>query len=606
MIFSERSIAYLAVVGIAAYLVLLLFPILPKDIPIFIVLAFGGVPLVFDLAKKAFSGEFGADLLAGISIVVSVILGEYLAGALVVLMLSGGEAVESYAMAKASHVLDALARRMPSIAHIKTANGLTQISANEIKPGDHLVVLPHELCPVDGTVIEGKSSMDESYLTGEPYQISKTPGCSVISGAVNGEQAITIRADKPASDSRYLKIMAVMDSSKQKRPRMRRLGDTLGALYTPVALAIAGFAWWWSGDAVRFLSVLVVATPCPLLIAIPIAIIGAVSLCARRSIIVRDPVVLEQAHRCNVLIFDKTGTLTYGEPDLTEISVAPRYTTDEVLQLAASIEQYSKHPLAKPILKAAKQRGLMLEDVTEVGEQAGQGMTGTVRDKEIKILGRKQVPEEMRKLLPEQSDGLECIVLVDGKYAGTCKFRDEPRRDSFVFVNHLGASHGVSDVILLSGDRESEVSYLAKKVGIKHVYFGKSPEEKVEIVREATKSNRTLFLGDGINDAPALLSATVGVAFGPKSDIAAEAAGAVILDPALKRVDEFIHISNHLYSVALQSAVGGMALSVIGMAFAAAGLLTPVVGAILQEVIDLAVVFNALRTAWPPAHASDL
>ena len=315
------------------------------DMPVITVLVAGGGVLVFNLLFAMLRGEFGSDLLAGISIVTSVVLGEYVAGALVVLMLSGGTALEEYAMRRASSVLDALAKRMPSIAHKRSGVSMVDVPADEVRTGDDLVVLPHELCPVDGVVLEGRSSMDESYLTGEPYRISKTPGCEVISGAINGEGALIIRAHKEAKDSRYAKIMQVMDVTRQRRPRLRRLADRLGALYTPTAVVIALIAWGISGEAQRFLAVLVVATPCPLIIAIPVAIIGAISWSAKRGIIIKDPIALERAHNCDVLITDKTGTLTIGEPRLIEIE-ALGISQDEVLRLTASVEKYSKHPLA--------------------------------------------------------------------------------------------------------------------------------------------------------------------------------------------------------------------------------------------------------------------
>ena len=320
------------------------------QIPLWIVLAFGGIPLLYELLTKVVKLQFGSDLLAGISIVTAALLGEYLAGALVVLMLSGGEALESYAVRSASSVLRALARRMPSLAHRRQDGQMADVPLSEVAIGDALVVFPHEVCPVDGTVIEGHGIMDESFLTGEPFQMSKTPGSAVLSGAINGESALTIRATRPAADSRYAKIMQVMRSAEQDRPRMRRLGDTLGAFYTPLAVLIALVAWGVSGDSIRFLAVLVVATPCPLLIAIPVAIIGAISLSARRGIIIKDPAVLETIETCRTAIFDKTGTLTYGRPRLTDQIVVPGIDAAQVLGLVASLERYSKHPLAHAIL----------------------------------------------------------------------------------------------------------------------------------------------------------------------------------------------------------------------------------------------------------------
>jgi cation transport ATPase len=284
-----------------------------SQIPLLLTLVLGGIPLIYELLKKLLRREFGSDLLGGISIIASVLLGEYLAGSIIVLMLAGGEALESYALRSASSVLAALAKRMPSIAHRKRDSQIVDVALKAVAVGDTLVIYPHDICPVDGVVIEGRGVMDESYLTGEPFQITKTSGSIVISGAINGESALTIRTTQRAADSRYAKIMEVMRESEAKRPQLRRLGDRLGAIYTPVALIVASLAWAISGEAIRFLAVLVIATPCPLLIAIPIAIIGSISLCARRAIIVKSPVVLEQIAECRTAIFDKTGTLTYGQ-----------------------------------------------------------------------------------------------------------------------------------------------------------------------------------------------------------------------------------------------------------------------------------------------------
>jgi heavy metal translocating P-type ATPase len=580
----------------------------PADIPLLVALVAGGGWLVFGLFVRLARGQFGSDLLAGISIATSVILGEYLAGTLVVLMLSGGEALEGYAVRRASSALDALARRMPLVAHRSRGGALEDIPLDAIAVGELVVVFPHESCPVDGTVTDGHGTMDESYLTGEPYLLAKAPGSAVLSGAVNGDSALTVRADRLAVDSRYAKIMRVMRESEQQRPRLRRLGDRLGALYTPVAVAVALTAWAASGDPVRFLAVLVVATPCPLLIAIPVAIIGAVSLAARRGIVVKDPAVLETLDSCRVAIFDKTGTLTYGRPALVELVAADGYPRDEVLQLIASLERYSRHPLAAAVLDAAEAARLPLREAARVAEPPGEGLVGVVAGRSVRVTGRQKLgaarPELVARL-PPVTGGLECVVLIDDRLAGTARFRDRPRADGRQFIHHLGARHGFRRVILVSGDREGEVRYLADAVGITEVYAGQSPEQKVEIARRETAAANTLFVGDGINDAPALAACSVGLAFGRNSDVTAEAAGAVVLDADLKRVDEFLHISRRLRSIALQSAVGGIVLSVGGMGVAALGLLPPVAGAVLQEVIDVAAVLNALRVGFPPRALTD-
>jgi heavy metal translocating P-type ATPase len=483
------------------------------------------------------------------------------------------------------------------------------VALAEVAVGDTLVIYPHEICPADGVVLEGHGEMDESYLTGEPFQITKTSGSTVISGAINGESALTMRTTQRPADSRYAKIMEVMRESEAKRPQLRRLGDRLGAIYTPVALTIAVAAWALSGDPIRFLAVLVIATPCPLLLAIPIAIIGSISLCARRAIIVKSPVVLEQIDQCRTAIFDKTGTLTYGEPRLTEQLVAPGFAQREVLELVAGLERYSKHPLARAILAAAHEAGLHVPEATEVSEPAGHGLQGRVSGHSVEITSRGKLAAlqvEGAEALPSMGGGLECVVLVDQRYAAVLRFRDAPRTESRSFVSHLGPMHHFARVMIVSGDRESETRYLAEQVGITEVYAQQSPEDKLAIVRQETAAAKTLYVGDGINDAPAMMAATVGMAIGQNSDVTAEAAGVVVMENSLKKVDEFMHISRRMRRIALQSAVGGMALSVIGMGFAATGHLSPVTGAVSQEIIDVLAVLNALRAAFPPKVIHDL
>jgi len=566
-------------------------------VPLYAVLLLGGVPLIAELTRKLAKLEFGSDLLAGISIVTSVIEGEYLVGSIVVLMLSSGTALEAYASRRASAVLKALARRMPHIAHRSRSGRVEDIAIDEVAVGDSLIIYPHEACPADGTVIEGQGRMNESFLTGEPFEISKAPGSSVISGALNGETALTIRTQKLPSDSRHARIMRVMEETQQRRPRLRRLGDQLGAWYTPVAVGLAISAWALSGESQRFLAVLVMATPCPLLIAIPVAIIGAISLSARSAIIIKNPAVLEQVDSCRTFIFDKTGTLTYGRPLLTEIECAAGFTSSEVLRLAASVERYSKHPLARAILDAAEKEGLSFEPASEIRESPGEGLLGTVGGRKVLLTGRKRLAHVPS--LPAIRSGLECLVFIDGTFAAACHFHDAPRQESGPFVKHLMPRHHASRILLVSGDRESEVRFLAGQVGITEIRSGVAPEQKVSIVRDEAQRHKTLFVGDGINDAPAMQAATVGVAFGVNSDITAEAADAVILESSISKIDELIHIGRRMRSITLQSAVGGMILSIAGMIAAAFGYLPAIGGAIAQEAIDLVAVLNAVRAATP-------
>jgi heavy metal translocating P-type ATPase len=603
----DARIALLAAIGIAIHLSLRYSSgVAPArvNLPLLLVLAGGGVPLLVHLLGRGSRGEFGADHLAGISIVASVLLHEYLAGAIVVFMLSGGNALERFAVAEATAVLRALAKRLPTLAHRRKGGVFEDVPVSEIAVGDEISLLAHEICPVDGVVVQGHGTMDESYLTGEPFNISKGPGALVLSGAINGESSLTIQASRIAADSRYAQIMRVMQDSEQRRPRLRRVGDQLGGWYTPVALAIAAGAWYWSDDPIRFLSVVVIASPCPLLIAIPVAIIGAISTAARRGIIVKDPAALEQLTLCRTMILDKTGTLTYGRPALSDEVYAPAFSRERVLPLVAAMERYSRHPLASALVRAAEEGRYPLPEVDWIHEEPGIGLRGRVADAEVLITNRAHVDPRF-DLPPSQPTGLECVVVIGGEFAALFRFHDVPRGDSHGFVRHLGPKHGFTRILLVSGDRDAEVRRLADAVAISEIYAETPPERKVEIVRQETARVRTLFIGDGLNDAPALMAATVGIAFGQHSDVTSEAARVVIVDTSLSKVDEILHVSYRLRRVALESAVGGMLLSVLGMMFAAAGILSPVAGAVAQEAIDLAAVLNALRTARQPSALTD-
>jgi heavy metal translocating P-type ATPase len=602
-------IAILAFVCIVLHLVLRASGVTSHPWPLWIALGAGGLPLVAGLLSKVLKLQFGADLLGGISIIVSILLGEYLAGAIIVLMLSGGEALETYAMSNATSVLSALAKRLPTLAHRRNATQIQTVELDQLAVGDVVVIYPHEVAPVDGRVIEGHSVMDESYLTGEPFLITKTTGSAVISGAVNGDGVLVIETTHKAADSRYARIMVVMQESEQTRPTMRRLGDQIGAWFTPVALLVAMAAWYFSGESTRFLSVLVVATPCPLLLAIPIAILGSISLCASRAIIVKSPVALEQVSSVRTAIFDKTGTLTYGEPTLVKQIVAPMFEPDRVLALVASLEHYSKHPLAHAIVSAANAQGLATQPASSVSEVPGKGLSGSVQGHEILVTSRKKIREQRiagLEHMPESAEGLECVIAIDQNYAAIYQMRDAPRSDSKAFIDHLGGSHRISKTMIVSGDRESEVKYLADQVGVTQVLAQQSPEQKLQIVRAETALAKTLYVGDGINDAPAMMAASVGVAIGNNSDVTAQAADVVVLDNKLTKVDEFMHIGRRMKSIAMQSALGGMALSVVAMFLSAFGYLTPVSGAIVQEGIDVLAVLNAMRAAWPPKNLSDV
>lgn len=605
----QSFIALLSLITIAIYLILIALNTTFTNVPLLCLIVIGGVPLFLQIILKLLRGNFGADSLAAIALITGIILQEYLAASLIILMLASGQTLERYALRKASAVLLALVKRMPTIAHRKINNEIEDISLVDININDEIVIYPHETCPVDGIVIEGNGSMDESYLTGEPYQISKAPGASVLSGAINGESVLIIQATKLTVDSRYSVIVKVLEEAEQKRPSIRRLGDQIGAIFAPIALLFAACTWYFTNDSIRFLAVLVIATPCPLLIAIPITIISAISRAAKQAIIIKDPIVLEQLPTCKTAIFDKTGTLTYGKPTLTEIYTAKNYTKEQILQYVGSLERYSKHPLASAVIKATQEQHIDLIESTNVSEKPGQGLNGIINHRKVQITSRKKLLEilpECKSLLPPVFQGLECIILLDNQYAAALHFHDAPRAESKSFISHLMPAHQFKKIMLVSGDRESEVKYLAKLVPFTEIYASQSPEQKLAIVRLERKKAPTVFMGDGINDAPALTAATVGIAFGQHSNVTAEAAGAVIMENTLNKVDELLHLSINTRNIAAQSAIGGMLLSIIGMGFAAAGFVSPVMGAILQECIDILAIINALRLAFGSKIKIDL
>lgn len=605
----QSFIALLSLITIGMYFIFGVLNATFTNVPLLFLIGIGGIPLFFQIFLKLLRGNFGADSLAAIALVTGIILQQYLAASLIILMLASGQTLERYARHKASSVLLELVKRMPTIAHRKMNHEIEDIRLVDININDVMVIYPHETCPVDGMVIEGNGSMDESYLTGEPYQISKAPGAAVLSGAINGESVLIIQATKLPVDSRYATIVKVLEEAEQKRPSIRRLGDQIGAIFAPVALLFAAGAWYFTDDAIRFLAVLVIATPCPLLIAIPITIISAISQAAKQAIIIKDPIVLEQLPTCKTAIFDKTGTLTYGKPTLTDIYTAPDYTKEQILQYVGSLERYSKHPLARAVIQATQEQHIDLIESTNVSEKPGEGLNGIINQHKVAVTSRKKLLEmlpESQSLLPPVSPGLECIILLDDQFAAALHFHDAPRAESKSFISHLMPEHQFKKIMLVSGDRESEVNYLAQLVPFTEVYASQSPEQKLAIVRSERKKAPTVFMGDGINDAPALTAATVGIAFGQHSNVTAEAAGAVIMENTLIKVDELLHLSINTRNIAAQSALGGMLLSIIGMGFAATGYISPVMGAILQECIDILAIANALRLAFGSKIKIDL
>lgn len=575
---------------------------------LYLTIIIGGGVFIVQIFLKILRGIWGADLIALIALILAIYLQENVTAVLIILMLASGQALEEFASHKASFVLEALSKRMPVIAHRKIDNNFVDVNVDQIKINDLIALFPHEICPVDGEIIQGLGSMDESYLTGEPYRIEKTIGSKVLSGAINGESLFIIKAEKISSDSRYGKIVEIMKQAQTQKPQIHKLADKIGAIFAPIALIIAGISYYYSHSLVYFLAVLTIATPCPLIIAVPIAIISAISISARQGIVIKDPRILENLSICTTAIFDKTGTLTYGEPSVDQIISLDQYSITDILQKCASLERYSRHPLAIAILKEAQDKHIILLNADNIAEKAGYGMVGFINNDEIIITNRNKINDfiQPNKEIPEHFSGLECVIVINKKIAGIIVFRDLERKESHSFISHLAPNHNSTKIILLSGDRESEVAYLAKRLGISKVFSSQSPESKLELIKSETKLAPTLFIGDGINDAPALMMSTVGIAFGQGNNITSESAQAVILESNLLKVDELFHICQITREIILQSALGGMIFSVIGMICAGMGMISPSQGAIFQQIIDFVAIINALRLTLIKNIKSDI
>ena len=529
----ETYIAILTAAAIAAHLILRYLSHqgpLAHSIPLFAALAVGGIPILVTLGKKLWAREFGSDLLAGISILASVLMGQYLVGAIIVLMLSGGAALEQFATRRASSVLDALAKRMPQIAHRKRGTSVEDVKLDEIWMGDKLIVLPHEICPVDGVVVEGRGIMDESYLTGEPFEISKTPGSKVLSGAINGDTALTIEAEKAGGGLALRQDHAGDGAVAGETPAASPHRGPTGRLVHAPGCGLAGLTWLVTGrlDAIS----------CGSRDCYPLSPHSGDSRCRHWcDFALREARHHHQEsgrsgadHHLSHTHFrqDRHVDLRQAESHGPRCA-APGFTRDEVLQAAASLEQFSKHPLAGAVVQAATDAKLALLDVSEMQEKPGEGLSGWWPEEEFGLPGAAKLTLTFLLRCHRSPPDWNVSSLSMTTTRESFRFHDAPRQDTKPFVHHLNPRHQVNRVLLVSGDRESEVRYLAQEVGITEVHAGQTPEQKVAIVEAESKRARTLFIGDGINDAPALMTATVGVAFGPNSDITSEAADAVIL-----------------------------------------------------------------------------
>jgi heavy metal translocating P-type ATPase len=558
------------------------------------------VPAVWWVVSTLRQGRLGVDVIAVLSLIGTLLVGEYLAGALIAVMLAGGRALEAAAARRATHDLRALLEHAPRFARRRVGTEVRVVPIAEVAVDDLLVVGPGETVPVDGRVADVLAVLDESVLTGESEQVERRSGEPVRSGVVNAGGPFELRATATAKDSTYAGIVRLAEAARAENAPIIRLADRYAAWFLPLTLVVAGGAWLATGSAVRAVAVLVVATPCPLLLAAPVAIVSGLSRASRHGVVIRSGGALESLGSATTLVMDKTGTLTMGRPVVVGVLTAPGRDAAEILRLAASVDQMSPHVLAEAIVTEALTRGLQPSLPTEVGEQAGRGVTGTVDGHRVevgKLSGQTGDADWARAAVNRASLDSAAIawVCVDGELAGAVLLRDPLRRHAPRTVRRL-RSAGLNRLVMLTGDRAEPAREVATVLGLDEVYAQQTPADKVAAVREEKQRAGTVMVGDGVNDAPALAAATVGVAMGARGATASsEAADIVLTTDRLDRLADAMDIARWSRRIAVQSAVVGMALSLAAMVIAALGWLPPAAGALLQEGIDVAVILNALR-----------
>jgi heavy metal translocating P-type ATPase len=561
---------------------------------------------VWNTVRDMFRGEFAADVVAILAIVAAAALYQPFAGLVVVIMLTGGAALERYAEGRAGAAVSALEQAAPRQAHIRDADGrLRDVPAESVKVGDQLLVRPGELIPCDGRVVSGRSHVDASAITGEPLAVPVAPGSLVVSGSANVDGPLTMEATAIAGESQYLRIVELVRNAQGSKAPLQRVADRAAVWFTPITLIICAITYAFTRDTDRVLSVLMVATPCPLILATPIAIIGGINRCARRQIIIRTGGALEALSHVTTAVFDKTGTLTRGQPAVEHVRPLAGFTEAEVLRAAGAVDFGSGHQLARPLVKHAEQVVGVLPVATEVREVPGRGISGMVDGALVHVGSLAWLREVLPggasadlDTLDGSGDGLRAYVAIGDAPAATIEFADSLRDGLPDFFRDL-SSLGVTRTVMLSGDHTNNVAVVAKELGITDARGDLLPEHKVSIVQEfQAKGEKVVMIGDGTNDAPALSTAEVGIALaGHGGGITAEAADVVLLVDEITRVADAIRASKDTMRIALQSIWVGLVLSAIGMVFAAAGFLTPTMGALGQEVIDVAVILNALRAA---------
>jgi heavy metal translocating P-type ATPase len=556
------------------------------------------IPLFIDMVNTLRGGRFGIDVLAATAIITSVILGQYWAAIIIVLMLTGGESLESYAARRAKKELTTLLAHRPKIAHLLKGRKVTDIKASEVTPGNKLSILPGEVIPVDAVITEGVTSLDESSLTGESVPVTKKPGDTILSGTVNLDGALTVKALHNAAQSQYEQIIKLVRSATSGHSPFVRLADRYSVPFTAISFFIAGATWFATGEAIRFLEVLVVATPCPLLLGAPIAIISGMSRASKHGVIIKTGSALEQLAAVQTIAFDKTGTLTQGQPVVDVVKTYNSFSEERVLQVAAALEQNSTHVLAAAIINEAEKQKISYRAAKQVKETSGHGLSGRIGGSTV-LVGHAKLLEEAGIELPviKSIKSTVTYVAIDGKLAGTITFKDEVRKESRSLIRRLRKA-GVRKFALITGDNEASAVQVAEELNIQDVYPDCSPAQKMQAIEEMAAP--VAFVGDGVNDAPVLTTADVGIALGARGSTAAsETADVVVMMDDVSKVATSVEIAKRTLFIAKQSVLIGIFISLGLMAVFATGKFNPVQGAIVQEVVDVIVIMNALR-----AHGS--
>ncbi|CCK19923.1 heavy metal translocating P-type ATPase [Pseudolactococcus laudensis] len=550
------------------------------------------ISMFIEMIKTLRSGRYGVDLLAIIAIISTLIIGQYWASLIIIVMLVGGESLEDYAANRASRELHKLLENSPTFAHKKVGDNYVDTPIDEIEIDDVLLVKASEVVPIDGIVLEGSSWFDESSLTGESEPVTKELGDDVLSGSINGETAVMIRASKKASDSQYQKIVQLVKESEATPAQFVRLVDRYAVPFTIVSLLIAGAAWFISGDMTRFAEVLVVASPCPLILAAPIAFVGGMSRSSRNGLLVKNGTTIEKLSLAKTVAFDKTGTLTTGILQVKSIMPeTSNHSEDDLLQIAASLEIGSNHILAKSLVKYAAEKGLAFIEVTDLRESTGLGLSGIIQNKNYRI-GRANFANAEN----EKVSGTAVFLSEDDVFIGKILFEDKIRPESQHVIERLKAQE-VQYILMLTGDNEKTAELVAGELGITEVHAGLMPSEKIGILKELPETHRPMVMvGDGVNDAPALALSDVGIALGASgSTVASESADVVVLRNDLNLVPESIKISRETMKVAKEAVLIGIFICIALMLIASTGILPAIIGALLQEVIDTVSILYALK-----------